>query len=411
MKPRDLGIVTVAYWGLTITDGALRMLVLLHFHTLGFTPVQLALLFLLYELCGMFTNFLGGWIATRTGLRTTLFGGLGLQIVAMIMLSGLGEGWGGALAVVWVMSSQALSGVAKDLTKLSAKSSVKLVKTHASTVSDADADAEGRQLFRWVAWLTGSKNALKGLGFFIGAALLQWLGFQPALWVLAFALGLVLLSTGLLLRGLEAGRSTEKVKMRQLFSKTHAINQLSAARFFLFAARDIWFVVALPVFFTERLGWDFWQTGGFLALWVVGYGVIQAAAPRVVKKSDNTAGAAARSSLVWAAVLLLVCLVMAAAAQWNVGLVPVVLGGLAVFGVVFALNSSIHSYLILAYSDADRVTADVGFYYTANAAGRLVGTLLSGLTYLGGGLAYALWASAAALLVCLLLTTRLPMGK
>lgn len=408
MKPRDIGIVTVAYWGLTITDGALRMLVLLHFHKLGFTPVQLAMLFLLYELCGVFTNFFGGWIATRTGLRTTLFGGLALQVIAMLMLSGLDEGWGAGLAVAWVMSSQALSGVAKDLTKLSAKSSVKLVKTQSSAT---EADAEGRRLFRWVAWLTGSKNALKGVGFFIGAALLQWLGFQLALWVLAFGLVLLLLVGVILLRGLEAGRSTEKVNVRQLFSKTREINQLSLARFFLFAARDIWFVVALPVFFTERLGWDFWRTGGFLALWVVGYGVVQAAAPRVVRKSDNTAAAAARSGLLWAAVLLVLCLVMAASAQWHIALVPVLLAGLAAFGVVFALNSSIHSYLILAYSDADRVTADVGFYYTANAAGRLVGTLLSGLTYLWGGLAYALWASAAAVLVCLLLTTRLPMGK
>src|SRR3546814_16323600 len=59
--------VTAAYWAFMLTDGALRMLVLLHFHTLGFSAIQLAYLFLLYEFMGVVTNLSAGWIAARFG--------------------------------------------------------------------------------------------------------------------------------------------------------------------------------------------------------------------------------------------------------------------------------------------------------------------------------------------------------
>ena len=79
MDIRNYALVTASYWGFTLTDGALRMLVLLHFHQLGYTPVNLAFLFLLYEFFGILTNLFGGWIGSRFGLRLTLFAGLAIK--------------------------------------------------------------------------------------------------------------------------------------------------------------------------------------------------------------------------------------------------------------------------------------------------------------------------------------------
>lgn len=399
MNTRDYGIVTAAYWGFTMTDGALRMLVLLHFHELGYSPVQIAFLFLLYEFCGILTNLFGGWIASRKGLKPTLFAGLTVQIVALTMLSFLNPDWAVMLSVGFVMASQALSGIAKDLTKMSSKSAIKLL-----IPSREESDTSERLLFKFVAILTGSKNALKGVGFFIGAVLLTWLGFSMALWAMAGALLIILVLSIFLLKG-DMGKSKEKVKFSNLFSKTREINFLSAARFFLFGARDVWFVVGLPIFLTDVLGWSFWMTGAFMAGWVIVYGFVQATAPNIVnRKVGGEVARGARTAFGWGIGLALVTAGIAAAVQYDFHPMISVLVGLALFGVVFAVNSAVHSYLILAYSDSDKVSLNVGFYYMANACGRLVGTLLSGVVYLQAGLAGCLWTSAGFVVAAVLLT-------
>ncbi len=401
MDLRNYGLVTASYWGFTLTDGALRMLVLMHFHQLGYSPVQLAFLFLLYEFCGIVTNLLGGWIGSRVGLKVTLFAGLATQVVALTMLSLVRPEWTAALSVAYVMGAQALSGIAKDLTKMSSKSAVKLLVPG----DVADAAASERQLFKWVALLTGSKNALKGAGFLLGGILLGWLGFAPSLRAMAAGLALIL-AGGLLWLKQDLGKSKQKVKFTQLFSKSREINLLSAARFFLFGSRDIWFVVGLPVFLKEALGWSFAGVGGFLAAWVIGYGFVQAAAPGLVRKGGAPGGA--RAASIWGGLLVLVTVGIAAAVQFDFHPVVAILGGLAVFGIVFAVNSAVHSYLILAYTDADKVALNVGFYYMANACGRLVGTLLSGVLYLTAGLPGCLWTSAGFVLAAAVLASLLP---
>lgn len=396
MKVRNYALVTAGYWAFTVTDGALRMLVLLYFHDLGYSPVSIAFLFLLYEFMGIVTNLIGGWVGARSGLNRTLLAGLGLQIVALIGLTLHQPAWREWLSVGFVMAVQALSGVAKDLTKMSSKSAVKFV------AGDGD-----NALFRMVAILTGSKNALKGVGFFIGAALLSWIGYDAALWALAALVATALVAVALLLDE-DIGRSKKKPQLRSILSKSVAINRLAAARFFLFGSRDIWFVVALPVFLDEVLGWSFEAIGGFLAAWVIGYGIVQSLAPKVLHRSgessDGEISAARVLALALAGVSAVIALAVAADFQRSVAVV----GGLIVFGIVFALNSSLHSFLILAYSEGDDVSMDVGFYYSANATGRLVGTLLSGVLYLWGGLDAALWGSTAFVVVTWFLTLRLP---
>jgi predicted MFS family arabinose efflux permease len=382
-EKKTYAAVTAAYWGFTLTDGALRMLVLLHFHALGYTPLDLAFLFLLYEAMGVVTNFVGGWVGARFGLRLTLFAGLALQVVALTALSFTDPAWTAAVSVAYVMAAQALSGVAKDLTKMSSKSAVKLV------VQDADG-----ALFRWVAALTGSKNALKGVGFFIGGALLEGLGFQLALWAMAGALGVVLLAALVGVTG-DLGRAKDKITRGDLFSKSREINVLSFARVFLFAARDVWFVVGLPIFLYSVLGWSFDQVGAFMAAWIIGYGVIQAAVPRVTRQARD-AGTATRAARLWGFVLAACPALIAWALSSGIGAPgPVLITGLFVFGAVFAVNSALHSYLIVAFADAEKVSLAVGFYYMANAVGRFAGTLASGLIYQLAGLEACLYASAA----------------
>lgn len=395
MNVRDYALVTAGYWAFTLTDGALRMLVLLHFHELGYSPVQLAFLFVLYEVMGIATNLLGGWVGSRTGLNKTLMAGLALQIVALTLLTVQDASWAEWASVAYVMGLQALSGVAKDLTKMSSKSAVKFVA------------GEGG-LFKLVAILTGSKNALKGVGFFLGAALLTWLGYDEALIVMAAGLVLVLGAIMVLLRT-EIGRASTKAPLRSVLSKSSAINKLAIARLFLFASRDIWFVVALPVFLDDQLGWSFEGIGAFLALWVIGYGGVQSIAPRLLG-ADHV-----RAARTWAMSLTVITAAIAAAVSADTAVTVAVIGGLIVYGVVFAVNSSLHSYLILAYSRSDDdVAMDVGFYYSANATGRLVGTVLSGVLYLWGGFDAAMWGSATFLAITWLLTLRfepLPTAK
>jgi predicted MFS family arabinose efflux permease len=384
ISSRQYAIVTAAYWAFTLTDGALRLLVLLHFHELGYTPVQLAFLFLLYEFCGVITNLFGGWLASRTGLRLTLELGLGLQVLSLGLLALLNPLWPVTRSVAYVMGCQALSGIAKDLTKMSAKSAVKVLVPKG--------DESG--LFRWVALLTGSKNALKGVGFFLGGFLLSVLGFRAALVTMAGGIGVVLLFVVTSLPS-TIGRPKTKVKFSGVFSHSAAINTLSVARIALFAARDVWFVVSVPVFLGSVLGWTFAEVGTFLALWVIGYGFIQAASPVLLR---TVIGDRMSPPFLTAMLGLALSGVPAAivfglhAGVWGGFVVP---AGLAVFGVVFALNSALHSYLVLAYAESERVSVTVGFYYMANAMGRLLGTLLSGLLYQHAGVIGSLWGSAA----------------
>lgn len=396
---RSYALVTGAYWGFTITDGALRMLVVLHFYKLGYDSISIAFLFLFYEFFGILTNLFGGWIAARSGVKVTLYGGLALQIFALLMLAFLDPHWSESISVAYVMAAQALSGIAKDLTKMSAKSAIKVI------VPDG---ADGA-LFKWVARLTGSKNALKGVGFFVGGALLAAFGFVGALVGMAAALVVVLLATVASLSG-DLGRSKKKVKFTSLLSKSSEINWLSAARLFLFAARDVWFVVGLPVFLSQ-LGWTFYAVGAFLALWVIGYGFIQAAVPeilRVLGSGDSVDGAAARR---WAFVLLIVPIALAGALRLGVNPGVALIVGLAVFAVLFAINSAVHSYLVLAYTDEDSVALNVGFYYMANACGRLLGTLLSGIVFQLAGFQGCLWGSAGLVLTAAVLSLSLPRGR
>ena len=394
MNVRNYALVTAGYWAFTLTDGALRMLVLLHFNELGYSPVAIAFLFLLYEFMGIVTNLIGGWVGSRTGLSRTLMVGLGLQVVALVALTFQRESWAELGSVAFVMGAQALSGIAKDLTKMSSKSAVKFVA----------GDGDGA-LFRMVALLTGSKNALKGIGFFLGAALLGWVGYDAALWLMAGVLAVTLAVISTMLTG-DIGKSKVKAPLRSILSKSEAINRLSAARFFLFASRDIWFVVALPIYLHDVLGWSFYGVGGFLASWVIGYGAVQSVAPRFLGQRDDIAAARQWS---FALGIVATAIAIAVSADFSqTATTAAIIGGLVIFGFVFALNSSLHSYLILAYSDDDQVSTDVGFYYSANAAGRLVGTLLSGLLYLWGGLALALWGTALFVGITWLLTLRLP---
>src|SRR4051812_12151525 len=325
---RNYILVTIAYWAFTLTDGALRMLVLLHFHQLGYTPVELAFLFLFYELFGVVTNLLGGWLASRMGLRVTLLGGLALQVVALVMLGLVAASWPKAVSVAYVMGAQSLSGIAKDLTKMSAKSTIKVLVPKNQESS----------LFRWVAVLTGSKNALKGAGFFLGGFLLAVLGYRTSLFGMAAGLALVLIGSVLSLPG-ELGKSKAKSKFKGLLSKTREVNVLSAARFFLFGARDIWFVVGVPVFLSVNLGWGFTAIGSFLALWVIGYGVIQSAAPVFISRWTGGRAPQGRAAQVLAFLLAAVTAVVATGILAGHSPAATILGGLAAFGVVFAVNS------------------------------------------------------------------------
>jgi MFS family permease len=392
---RNYLLVTGAYWTETLADGATRMLVLFYFYELGYSPFAVASLFLFYEFFGIVTNLVGGWIAARFGLRTTLFMGLGTQVVGLGMLAFAPEAW---LVVPYVMASQAISGIAKDLTKMSSKSAVKLV------VPAGDESA----LFRWVAILTGSKNALKGVGFFLGGLLLTLVGFQTAMTILVAGVGLALAVTARLMHG-HLGRPDAKARFQHMFSNNRAVNVLAAARVFLFASRDVWFVVGLPVFLREVLGWSFWEVGGFLALWVIGYGAVQAAAPSFVRRRASAGEQPDGRTATWLAFVLAVfpaAIAVALSADFDPTTVLIV--GLIAFGVIFALNSTVHSYLILAYADADKVAMNVGFYYMANAGGRLLGTILSGLLYQWQGLTACLWASAAFVLAAAALSLLLP---
>lgn len=397
---RNYAIVTAAYWGFTLTDGALRMLVLLHFFRLGYSPLTLSLLFLLYEAAGIVANLIGGWLAVRFGIARMLTVGLTTQIAGFLFMSALQPEWSALLSVAWVVVAQGICGVAKDITKTASKSAIKLTADQAP-VQNAD-----RRLFRWVAWFTGSKNAMKGFGFFLGGVLLELLGFQPALWAMAAGLALVLIGVVWSLPPM-MGKAKASGTTREFLAKNRGINLLAAARVLLFGARDVWFVVGLPVFLYAS-GWTFPMVGGFLAVWTIGYGVVQAAAPALVRRDRGDGRATITAAQMWSLALALVPVGMAACLAADGPAEVVVIGGLVLFGLAFAVNSSVHSYLILAYAGSEKAAEDVGFYYAANAAGRFIGTLLSGALFGLGGIVACLVGSAAMLVGCWLLTLALP---
>lgn len=395
-QPKPTGLaayatVTAAYWAFMLTDGALRMLVLLHFHTLGFSAVQLAYLFVLYEVMGVVTNLSAGWLAARFGLTSTLYAGLALQIIALVALAQLDPSWSLTASVTFVMCVQGLSGIAKDLAKMSAKSAVKIL-----------APSGDGALFKWVAILTGSKNAVKGLGFLLGAALLGLWGFTTSIWVMAAVLAVILIGVvGFMPSGLPQGKKS--AKFSQVFSKDPKINRLSLARMFLFGARDVWFVVGIPIYFYSVLSDGsedgnraaFFMIGSFMALWIILYGLVQGLAPKLLRAKTRTTPQIVTQAVLWVAILTFIPLVLSWAVWADIpNLTGVLVAGLLVFGFVFAVNSSVHSYLILAFTTGERVTMDVGFYYMSNAAGRLIGTLLSGLSYQMGGLPLCLLTAA-----------------
>jgi len=389
---RQYMLVTFNYWNFTITDGALRMLVVLYFYDLGYSSLEIASLFLFYEFFGVVTNLIGGWLGARLGLNKTMNIGLGMQVVALGMLAVPTA----MLTIPWVMAAQALSGIAKDLNKMSAKSSIKTLVP----------DEQQGALYKWIAILTGSKNALKGAGFFIGGLLLSTIGFQYAVLAMAAVLTLVFIGSVVSLEA-DMGKAKTKPKFKQIFSKSESINILSAARMFLFGARDVWFVIALPIYLGSVFGWDHSWVGGFLAAWTIAYGFVQGIAPKITGKAQGKVPDG-QAALLWAGALAIVTAGIAYAVQiaWQPELV--IIGGLMVFGAIFAVNSSLHSYLIVSYAKGDGVSLDVGFYYMANAMGRLIGTILSGLVFQMAGLSACLWVSFAFLALTTLISVRLP---
>ena len=394
---RNYLVVTASYWGFTLVDGALRMLVLLHFFQLGYSPFTLAFLFLLYEFAGIVANLGGGWLATRFGIPRMLAAGQALQVAGLVMLSALDPTWTAAVSVAWVVAAQGIAGLAKDFTKTASKSAIK-----------ATSESGSGQLFKWVAWFTGSKNAMKGIGFFVGGLLLEATGFRAALWLMAGVIGVIFLAgVTLLPRTLGKGKSSKS--MREFLSKSRGVNMLAAARIFMFGAREVWFVVGLPVFLYAA-GWRFVEVGGFLAAWTIGYGLVQAAAPSLIARSADGLSREVPTARIWAGLLAAVpvalALLLRGPGLWRPDLVVAI--GLALFGLPFAVNSSLHSYLILAYAGSKKAAEDVGFYYAANAAGRLAGMMLSGALYQWGGMVACLLGSAAMLIACWTITFLLP---
>ncbi len=384
-------VITGNYWAFTLTDGALRMLVVLYFHQLGYSPLNIAMLFLFYEIFGVITNLVGGWLGAKLGLNKTMNIGLAMQVVALGMLAVPTE----MLTVLYVMVAQALSGIAKDLNKMSAKSSIKLLVPEG---------AEGK-LYQWVALLTGSKNALKGLGFFLGGLLLTLLEFKGAVIVMASLLAIVWVFSLIALKE-DLGKAKNKPKFKDIFSKSSSINILSAARMFLFGARDVWFVVALPVFLAATFNWDHWRVAGFMASWVMGYGIVQSIAPYFTGKQEGRVPTG-RTAFLWAGYLTFIPAAIALALHFDFYIQPAIIIGLLIFGAVFAINSSLHSYLIVSYASSDGVSLDVGFYYMANAMGRLIGTVLSGWVYQSYGLEACLWLSSLFVATACLLSLKL----
>jgi predicted MFS family arabinose efflux permease len=141
---------------------------------------------------------------------------------------------------------------------------------------------------------------------------------------------------------------------------------------------------------------------------VIGYGLIQSLAPTLIKRFGSGQPPRSQTVRFWTTSLIAVPALIAIALQLNLPANLVIISGLLIFGVVFAFNSSVHSYLVLAFTDDDKVALNVGFYYMANSGGRLAGTVLSGLVYQFAGLVGCLWVSTALVLAAAVITHKLP---
>ncbi|KAK9829657.1 hypothetical protein WJX72_007147 [[Myrmecia] bisecta] len=375
-------IISLAYILFTTTDGAVRMIVLLHAYQQGFTALALAGIFSGYELAGVVVNLLAGVAGARWGIKATLLGGLSFQMVALGMLLGWQTSWGQAQAIVYISVSQVLNGVAKDLTKLGGKTVTKLVTP----------DEKQQALFKLVAWITGFKNSFKGLGYLLGAVLLT-VNYYLSIGIM---MGLICAALPFAVSGLswQLGRSERKnVTLRAVFRMNYNVNMLSAARFFLFASRDLWFEVTLPYFLrspASGIGWGRVLVGLYLAIWIILYGQVQSWSPKFLLKPLGQSPPNKWAAVLWAAVLVACPAAMTGvlfgsnvfgygvAKGTAVAVMTVIL---YLFCLVFAVNSAVHSYLIVRYAEGNKVAMNVGFYYMANAGGRLVGTLLSGILY------------------------------
>lgn len=430
----------------TITDGAIRIIVLLYANQIGLSPLDIAVLFTLYELMGVVTNLFGGVFASRFGLKASMFLSLFLQLLGLVLVvlvepifgdlehlamklpsnltclastrTVIEEGNMGKRAevIVYITFCQALSGVAKDFMKISCKTIPKLV-----TKKDAD---EESSLFKLYSIVTGLKNSFKGFGFIFGALLTNFLGFEIAVYVLV---GIVVVIVPAVVWGIDkdAGKAREFPGFNlKIFKKPWNINVLSLARFFLFGSRDVWFEVAAPLFFRNIIGWTEFEVGLFIGGYVIVYGYFQTATAKIYKAKNKDAKKTSwRPSCLrgvppvqhiggWAvacaAEILLLGIVLhflyqeyigqECAAQYGAAIAGVLIVGFYAFGVIFAVNSAIHSYFIGLFSGGDKASMDIGFYYMANAMGRLVGTILSGYVYEVTrdefGLSICLWVSS-----------------
>ena len=377
-------IISITYLLFTVTDGAVRMLVLLHAYNKGFSAMEVAVMFALYELCGAGTNLAAGVMGARWGIQVTLVSGLLMQVVGLSLLYGWDDSWSKSTAIAYVTFAQALCGVAKDLVKLGGKTVTKLVTP----------EEKQESLFRLVSSLTGYKNSLKGVGYFLGAALLESSYFAA----IHANVALVALALPFAVFGLrpELGRvAKENIALDSVFRQKPNINWLSLARFFLFGSRDLWFEVPLPFYLrsAEGLGWPRPAVGAALAGYIIAYGQFQSHSPRLILSPLRQSPPNKHVCVLWNALLFVVPAFLAAGvfgvhqadgaddASATRAKTVVLIIGVASFALVFAVNSAVHSYLVVKYSDGDKVAMNVGFYYMANAFGRLVGTIVSGALY------------------------------
>ena len=291
-------------------------------------------------------------------------------------------------ATVWITAVQAFSGVAKDFMKLTGKSTPKLVTR---------AGQEGR-LFRIVAWLTGMKNSFKGAGSLLGAALVGTIGYNYTLLVLVFIVALFI-PVAFVYMDHRLGKQAvgKKIDWNRVFRKGRDVNVLSAARFWLFGSRDIWFEIALPLFLKNSLGWSNTFVGLFTGAYIIVYGNLQAFSTTLYRKgADGVMGRPESSSVTkWALGCALTPAITGSLMYYtyiidhNKGTTTVVMCiGLLAFAAIFAVNSSIHSYLIVSFSDSDKVAQDLGFYYMANVS----------LCMMLGGRHTPVWLDAATVL-------------
>jgi len=416
----------------TITDGAIRSIILLYANKLGFNAILIAVMFSMYELAGVFTNLFGGVIATRYGLKFTLLCSLVCQVVGLGLLLTIEPIFGDLEtmtnkggATAFITFCQALSGIAKDLMKLSCKSMPKLV----SKPGDDD------KLFVLVAWVTGLKNSFKGFGSIVGAILINFTSLVTSVCVLLGIIGLIVPAPILYMDKFLGMNKKNAVFNLKVLQKGRDVNVLSLARFFLFGARDIWYEIAAPLFLSQALLWSDWTVGLFLGGYTIVYGFFQTSVSKLFKKSSkenlsslakvfnglppvsqvkNWAYGTAAQLVVWSCILYplyrhLINTGNSDGALWGINIVFVF--GVLCFAILFAVNSAVHSYFIVRYAGKDKLAMDMGFYYMANAGGRLVGTLLSGVIYYYTekqfGLSVPLWSAGATMIAAGFVAIRL----